>query len=582
MTSPVPAQAILPPAVVSAPSGSAPQTGTPTPAAAPPPPAGTPGTAPAGPAGDAQSGASIVGPPGSNPVLVRIVALNDFHGQIGDSSSIVEGDAIGGAATLAAYVNKERAGNPNGTVVVSAGDAFGASPPESTLLNHESSMAVLAAMGLNVATIGNHETDSGLTELLRLIRGGKRAGKKGGTKGGPTWPGSPFPWVSANIINTKTGKPLLRPYVIMKVNGVKVAFIGAVTKDLYKLTSQKGIAGIKVLDPAVAINRYIPEIRKQGVKAIVAFMHEGGEFNKKSQKLSGPIVDIATRLHPEVDAVVSAHSHQTYSTRVAGKIVTQAGSYAKALASIDLLIDPKTGQVVNSTSRIVRNKEKGIAPDPLVGELVNLFERSVAPRTKKIISRLPGAVNREPSKAGETALGTLVAEAQRRAAKADVALMNPGGIRQDIPHGGAVSWGELYSVQPFGNRVLKLSMTGKQLLATLEQIFRPAGEETMILQVAGMRVWFDTRKPIGQRIAKVVMDDGKPLDLKRRYTVAANEFIADGGDGFTELTKATRLAEIGDDMSVLVNYLASGAPVPIKPIGRLNLVPGAPAADYHN
>ena len=255
------------------------------------------------------------GPAGSDIAHVRILSVNDFHGQIPDSDAKVDGVEIGGAATLSAYVQRERAANPTGTVFVSAGDAVGASPPDSQLLRHHSTIAVLDAMGLDLATFGNHEFDKGYAEAIRLIFGDgalaaaqraqgipvtpvkrrrkgasaavdARAGAKhsAAATGKPRWPGSPFPWVSANIVDAKTRKPILPPYVIREIDGVKVAFVGAVTKDLKKVTMAKGIPNIEALDPATAINAYIPEIQAKGAKAIVVVVHEGGEPSKEDPK----------------------------------------------------------------------------------------------------------------------------------------------------------------------------------------------------------------------------------------------------------------------------------------------------------
>lgn len=519
----------------------------------------------------------IIGPPGSNPVHIRLLGINDFHGQLGDSDAKVDNQAIGGAATLAAYIKREKAANPEGTVVLSAGDAIGASPPESTLLNHESAMAVLAGMGIDLATFGNHEFDRGLGEIMHLIRGGqrKKRTRKGVVKAGPPWPGSPFAWVSANVVDVTTRRPVLPPYVIMEVKGVKVAFIGAVTKDLKNVTFASGIKNVEALDPADAINRYIPEIKAKGVKAIVAFVHEGGDVNKKTGEISGPIVDICKRLDPEVDVVLSAHSHKEYSTRIHGKIVTQGGSYAKGLAEVDLAVDPASGQVVAGSSRIIRNAEDGIAPDPVVDQMVGMFKAAVAPKTERVISVLPGPVPKQKSPGGETAMGTLIAEAQRRFAGTDIAFMNPGGIRQDIGEGGPVKWGKLFGVQPFANRVIKLQMTGAQVRQVLEEMFPPGDGDPIMLQVAGMRVYFDMRKPVGKRIVKVVTDDGRPLDPKKTYTVAANSFIAEGGDNMKTLAKAKKVADMGVDLDALVQYLKQGNPVPTGPVGRLNIVGGA-------
>lgn len=517
----------------------------------------------------------IVGPPGSNSVHVRLLGINDFHGQIGDNDAKNGAMELGGAATLAGYINRERSVNPAGTVLLSVGDAIGASPPESTLLKHESTMAVLAGMGVNLATLGNHEFDGGYAELMRLILGGSKATKKGA----PPWPGSPFPWLSANLLDKKSGKPILPPYVIMKINGVNVAFIGAVTKNLRNVTISSAVKNLDVLDPATAINRYIPEIQKQGVHAIVAFMHEGGTPNEKGE-VEGPIVDIAKRLDPDVDVVMSAHSHREYATKIHGKIVTQGSSYAKALAEIDLAIDPKTGHVVAGSSRIIHNDQNGVAPDPLVGKLAGMFQEAVSSKTQRVISELPGPVTRKASPAGESALGTLIAEAQRQFARTDIAVMNPGGIRQDLTSGGPVTWGKLFGVQPFNNHVMRTSMTGKQIMAMLEEMFRAPGKgHDVILQVAGMRVWIDPRKPLGKRITKVVTDDGKKLDLMRTYTVALNAFLAQGGDGFVSLGKLKKPVDVGSDLAALVAYLSAGKPVPTAPVGRLNLVGGSKLAE---
>ncbi len=529
----------------------------------------------------------IIGPPGTKPVLVRVLAINDFHGQLGDSDAQMGAMQLGGAATLAGYLDRERAANPNGTIVVSAGDAIGASPPESSLLDHESSMAVLAAMGVSIATFGNHEFDRGLGELMRLIKGGRKRAATRATKhaghvkpAGPAWPGSPFPWISANLVDTDTGKRIAPPYIIKEINGVKVAFIGATTANLKKVTLAAGIRNVKVLDPATAINQCVPEIKAQGVRAIVVMIHEGGDPSAAGNEVTGDIVPVVKRLDPEIDAVVSAHSHKEYVARINGKLVTQAMSYAKAFAAIDLLVDKTTGDVLTSQARIVKNDEAGVTPDPVIARMVKSFQAKVAPTTERVISVLPGPVTRKMSAAGENAMGTLIAEAQRTFADADVAFMNPGGIRQDLVQGGPVTWGKLFGVQPFANVVTRMNMTGAQILRVLEQMF-PAHGSPVMLQIAGMRVWFDVSRPIGKRITKVLMDTGKELDPKQTYVVAANAFLVGGGDGFTALAKGRNKAAVGTDLAALVAYLASGKPVPTRPIGRLNIAGGTLPEDAH-
>lgn len=546
----------------------------------------------------------IAGPPGANVAHVRILSVNDFHGQIPDSDATVDGVKIGGAATLAAYVQRERAGNPDGTVFVSAGDMLGASPPESTLLRHHSTIAVLDAMGLDIATFGNHEFDGGYAEAIRIIFGDdalpaaqaaqgiarkrRRAGaaaradarsgaqQAAAARGRKRWPGSPFPWVSANIVDRHTRKPILPPYVIREVNGVKVAFVGATTRDLKKVTVAKGIPNIEALDPADAVNRYVPEIRAKGARAIVVFVHEGGEPDKSDPKqVSGPVADIARRLDPEVDVVVSGHSHKEYATQIAGKQVVQAGNYAKALGVVELGVDRATGQVVVSSSRLVRNDETGIRPDARIAAMAKRYHAAVAPKTEKVIATLKAPLTRTPSPSGETSLGAVIAEAQRVFAKADIGLMNNGGVRQDLEQAGPVTWGQLFGVQPFANIITRIELTGAQLREVLEQQFPADGSKPKTLQVAGMTVHLDLTKPVGQRVVKVLMADGSPLDPKKTYKVAANSFIADGGDGFSAFTRGRRREEVGVDLDALVAYLSSGRALPTAPPGRIVLVAGS-------
>jgi 2',3'-cyclic-nucleotide 2'-phosphodiesterase (5'-nucleotidase family) len=213
--------------------------------------------------------------------------------------------------------------------------------------------------------------------------------------------------------------------------------------------------------------------------------------------------------------------------------------------------------------------------------MVGMFMKAVGPKINRVVSVLPAPITREKSPAGETAMGTLIAEAQMQFAKTDFALMNPGGIRQDLTAGGPVTWGTLFGVQPFGNRVIKAKITGAQLKKVLEQQFPADGKKSpTILQVAGMRVTYDMSKPIGSRIVKIVGEDGKPVSMSREYTIAVNNFIKDGGDGFTELKSVKTIADVGDDLAALSSYLKAGEPVPIKPTGRIQVTGEAPA-DVH-
>jgi 5'-nucleotidase len=515
-------------------------------------------------------------------VSIRLLGINDLHGQLGDSDATVDGHAIGGVATLASYIERARASDPAGTVLVSAGDAFGASPPESSLLDHESTLSTLGAMGLNLATVGNHELDRGIDELIRLVLGDRRLRAMGRTsmskrrRGAAPWGGTAFPWISANILDKKTGRPVFAPWTIMEVKGVKVGFIGAVTSEVTGLVSPDGIKSIRVEEPSKAINRQIRELKRRGVETIVVVIHEGGWPNKKTGELKGEGAKLVARLDPEIDVVMEAHSHMKYVRNIEGKLVVQAGQYGEALSVVDLKIDPRTGDVIDGAANLVTNDEKAIKPNAKVARLVRGYQSEVGPRLRQVISELPGAIRREANKAGESPLGALVAEAQRIHAKADIGLFNNGGLRHSLAKG-KVTWGQLFAAQPYGNRLMRIEMTGAQLRDVLEQQFQDG--RTVILQLAGIRARYDMRKPLGHRVVSIDTDDGTPLDLNRMYSIAVNGYLAGGGDGFTALRNGPR-HDLGVDLTALVNYLRAGKPVPLTPPGNFSFVPGGEPTGY--
>ncbi|MCW2925184.1 MAG: 5-Nucleotidase-like protein, partial [Thermoleophilia bacterium] len=215
-----------------------------------------------------------------------------------------------------------------------------------------------------------------------------------------------------------------------------------------------------------------------------------------------------------------------------------------------------------------------ILTDPTVAAMVKRFHAAVAPRTERVVTDLKAPLTREATPAGETALGAVIAEAQRVFAKADVGLMNNGGVRQDLAATGPLKWGTVFGVQPFANRVMLLDLTGAELRETLEQQFDAKGG-AKILQIAGMTVHMDLTKPVGSRIVSVTMADGSALDPAKSYKVAANSFIADGGDGYVALKKGRGRKDLGVDLDALVAYLGSGAPLPAAAPGRIVLVAGA-------
>ena len=518
-------------------------------------------------------------------VRFKILGINDFHGQLEPRS--VSGHYAGGAAVLASYLQSAAATSKNGALIVHAGDHVGASPPISALLQDEPSIMFLNMLANQycknedrhddsgyrefdprcnlVGTLGNHEFDEGVTEMLRLVNGGT---SPKGPFLDPNYRGTVFPYVNANVVDARTNKPILPPYVIKEINGMKIAFIGAVLKETPTIVTPTGVAGVKFLDEADAINSYVPQIKKQGVRAIVVTIHQGtyqasylGATQDAPMELGGAIGDIIHRLDDEIDIVVSGHSH-TFTNALMpnqnGKmiLVTQAFSASTAYDDIDVAIDPKTRDIVEKSASIVStwiDSGPGLMPNPQVASLVSKAAAVVAPLVNRVVGTSSSAITRTESTAGESALGNLIADAQRAALGTDFAFMNPGGIRADLDSG-EVLWGELFTIQPFNNDLVRMDLTGAQIVTLLNQqwLNQPYAR---ILKTSGIKYTWDNNLPVGDRIVSVTRADGTTLDPAATYSVTVNSFMAAGGDNFVVLKDGTNRIVGPVDLEALVNYV---------------------------
>ncbi|SFJ79912.1 bifunctional metallophosphatase/5'-nucleotidase [Thermoflavimicrobium dichotomicum] len=477
-------------------------------------------------------------------VDVQILSVNDFHGQL-DKEQKVDGKPAGTAAYLASYLKQREKQNPN-TLLVHAGDAVGASPPTSALLQDEPTIKVLNQMGFDVGTVGNHEFDEGVKEMKRLIYGGYHP-KTG------YFTGARFPYTVANVVDKKTRKPILPPSVIKQVKGIPIAFVGAVTTETPKIVIPSGVKDVEFIDEAEAINREVQKLKKKGVQAIMVLLHEGGFQDTNTGNITGRVADITKKLDPEVDVVFSGHTHTFLNGTVDGKLVVQGLSYGKAFADVDLVLDRKTKDVVSKKSEIVFTKHEGMTPDPVVDRMVKRFQEQVAPIVNQVVGKTSAPITKQANEAGESAAGNLIADAQRWKMKTDFAFMNPGGIRADIPQGD-VTYGDLYTVQPFGNDLVSMKLTGAQIKKLLNQIFTDPNYPRF-LQVSGLTYTWDKNRPANDRIVEVKKADGTPLDLSQTYTVTANYFLADGGDSFTVFKEGTDRVTGPSDLDALIEYI---------------------------
>ncbi|WP_027526547.1 bifunctional UDP-sugar hydrolase/5'-nucleotidase [Bradyrhizobium sp. Ec3.3] len=522
----------------------------------------------------------------ATPVELRILAINDFHGnlrpppggiRIGDpeDKSKKVSVAAGGAEYMATLVKQLREGRKN-TIFVAAGDLIGASPFLSAMFHDEPSVESLSTMGLAITSVGNHEFDEGKTELLRMQNGGCHP--EDGCQGPHPFTGAKFHYLAASTIDTATGKSILPPYEIREFDGIPVAFIGLTLKGTAGIVSPAGIAGLEFRDEAETVNALVPQLKARGVEAIVVLIHEGGEptgdYNE-CPGISGPIVDIVKKFDRAVDVVVSGHTHRAYVCNIDGRLVTSGDKYGTLVTAIDVTLDSTTRDIVSAKAENVIVANASLAKDPDQTALIEAYDKLAAPIANRPAGSVTQTLSRVPNDAGESALGDVIADAQLAATKdakdggAVIAVTNPGGIRTDIvpKENGAVSFGEVFASQPFRNRLVTLTLTGSQLKEMLEQQWLDP-KRPRILQVSnGFSYVWDASKPFGERVAADKMTlDGKPIDPASSYRVTLNDYLAVGGDGFTVAKQGTSPQYGGYDADALFAFFRVHGPIgPLPP-----------------
>lgn len=595
-----------------------------------------------------------------NPLVVKIIGFNDYHGTLqspgtfGQNTSIpaAQRPAVGGADALAAWVARLKQANPY-NVVVGAGDFIGASPLISALFNDEPAVETLNRIGLEFNAVGNHEFDKGAAELLRLQNGGCKLANgvqdpnscRGAEVGTPVpFEGAKFQWLSANVVDSASGRTLLPAYGVKTFNGVRVAFIGMTLKGTPGIVTPTGVKGLSFLDEADTVNALAPKLRQQGIEAIVVLVHQGGfqssgfsDINGCDGDLAGSeIAKVVARLDDAVDLVISGHTHAAYNCsantvdvkRVDGVVtstprptglpnaagrrvpVTSASAFGRVLTDVDLTLDRNTKQVlkVSATNRLVDRSDTQIQADiaahPAVANLMSAYNGLVSPIANSVIGSITTDLPNSADAAGNMPAGELVADAQLAAtAPADfggavVAFMNPGGVRSPgftfaaSPAGegnGNVTYGEAFTVQPFGNSLVTLTLSAQQLKDTLEQQFAGCRGQTatrMLIPSAGLKYSWSASAACGQRIRdlrlvnangavtdQIVDGAGQLLQPAKTYRVTVNNFLATGGDGFSTFASGANTLGGAQDIDALTAYLAN-----FKAPAHAAWDPSAPAA----
>jgi 5'-nucleotidase len=561
---------------------------------------------------------------------IKIIAFNDFHGQLESpgalrqtpSSPALTAIAVGGVDWMAGYVTDLKRQNPN-TVVVSAGDIIGATPLLSSLFHDEGTIETMNRLGLDFNAVGNHEFDEGQSELKRMQNGGCHPTNsntcRGAEVGTPVpFEGAKFRFLAANVIEAATGQTIFPAYAIKKVGGIRIGFIGMTLKETATLVSPKGLAGLAFLDEVTTINALIPKLRALGVEAIVVLIHQGGKvpttlsvatINQCGDQLRGsPIKTIVNQLDDAVDLVISGHTHQAYNCQILNRKghlipVTSANAQGRILTDITMTIDTDTDDVstITATNIAVEQGGAGISPSTAIKSIVNHYKTLSIPLANRVIGSISRALTNTPSAAGESVLGDMIADAQLFQTKdigvgdAVVAFMNADGIRADLAYttsaigegDGNVTYSEAFTVQPFGNTLVTLTLTGTQLHELLEQQFTgctldyPAGAPVTgqpfnrILQVSkGFSYsWKEKGTACDNVDPASIKINGLLVDPAAHYRISVNNYLAEGGDQFYILTQGLNRLGGALDLEALENYFKVNPKVKPGLTDRITLSP---------
>lgn len=514
------------------------------------------------------------------PIEVNLVAINDFHGQLEahDKAYSLNGQPkrslrVGGIDTLGGALKAWRAEDPQ-LLLVGAGDLLGASPAMSSMWADEPTIEAMNLLGLRLSSVGNHEFDRGTVELLRQQHGGcvsPSPAKACKLRGG--FGGAQYAYLSANVVDAESGKPLLPPYRIEEVKGVRIAFIGTVLRNTAQMVTPSGIAGVRFLDEVETVNRWVAEIRKQDVAAIVLLIHEGGSTDEAfdqpdCSRLKGPIVNIVKALDPAIRLVISAHSHQGYQCNIDGRTVTQAESFGHVLSRIKMRFDAQTRSLANIEVRNVLMEQGRFAPDPaLAGLLAEVKARSDTLLQRPIARLAVPRVSDELDAAGESPLGDIATDGQlaaTRALGAQIVFINHKSLRGELVGGpNGATYAQVAATHPYGNTLVLMTLTGAQIRALLEQqnwlATEGSGGRRMLQVSDGFTYRWDASRPAGSRVLPgSITLNGVALADQQAYRVAVNNFMAQGGDGYTVLKDGTQRIDTGIlDLEAFIDYLAA-------------------------
>ncbi|WP_010098294.1 5'-nucleotidase C-terminal domain-containing protein [Ornithinibacillus scapharcae] len=504
---------------------------------------------------------------------VQILSMNDLHGKI-DQEYMIDpnGDGVrdmyGRMDYTASAIKEREAENPN-TLIVHAGDMIGGSSPVSGLLQDEPTVEIMEEIGFDVGTVGNHEFDEGLAELLRMVNGGDHPDGKG-TEG---YDGMNFPVLCANCVYEDSGETFLDPYYIANVDGVDIGFIGVNTVETVNMVMPSSLEGIAFTDEAEAVNRAAEELADQGVKAIIVLAHMPAY--QSGDNATGAAADLANAVNDEVDIIFAAHNHAVNNAVVDNKLIVQANEYGKAFADVDIQIDRTTGDIVTKEAEIVFVKQSDFAQDPVVAETLAHYAEEIAPIINEVVGYNAQDLTGSYSNTSDHGLGNLIADGMKWAMGSDFAMQNGGGIR-DILLAGPITWGELYNILPFGNTLMTVEIKGADLYPILNEQLSGYGAD---YSIAGFHYTFN---PELQQVVDITLPDGSPIDMDAVYTLTVNNYMGTSDGPIKELGKNPTMGPVDVDAAVdFVRSLNSSEANPIvyESEGRISTTDKVPGEE---
>ena len=564
-----------------------------------------------------------------NSTSVQLLAINDLHGhlqpttpgtiQVGCCNPVLTNGVqtgwapqavpAGGIAYLATWIKDLRTQNTN-TITVGAGDMIGASPLVSALFHDEPTIESLNSLGMDVSGVGNHEFDEGVPELLRMQNGGCHP--IDGCQGGHMFEGADFQYLAANVFYMGTNETILPPYEIKTIDGKKIAFIGLTLEGTPTIVTPSAVAGLEFKPEVQTVNALVHTLAaKDKIKAFVVLLHQGGSQTIPAPVFPGPanqpdafmdvnkcvnfngpeITSIANGLDDRVKVVVSAHTHQPYVCTIDDKLVTSAASFGRVVTDIDLELNP-AGVITSAKAENVIVKQN-VTPDAETSAILAHYEALSAPLANRVVGTISadilsarGTPNGQNA-AGEQPMGDVIADAMlERTAPTDfggavAAFMNSGGVRSSLlfdqisggEQPGEVTYAEAFTVQPFGNTLVVKTCTGQQLYDVLNQQFNnpAAGSNRIMLPSANVDYHWTTVGGLHIVDGTLSFDSGATfVDKAASYRVVMNNFMADGGDGYTVFRSCTDALGGDVDLDAFTAYLAAHPNLGPPPLDRIH------------